>query len=234
MKATSATALGLAHSAGVFDETAANRCDPAGRPGGRFPGETFEARRRVRLIGRIRLVLALVVAMAAAAGARDAARAAPAGIEARQLTITATVAAIDYANRAVTLTGSKGNSIVLVVAKSVGSFNRVKQGAKVRVVYFEAVAIAIRESDGATGPTAADAVQVVLPGKKPSTIAVDTIEVPATAAAIDRANRTITLTLADGRSAVVKVDPSVKTFSGLKPGAQIAVRLTQATAISVH
>jgi hypothetical protein len=231
---TAPSPWGWLDSAGVFDETASNRCDPAGRAGDCFSGEALRRAVAVRLIGRIFLVLALAVATAATADARDATRPAPAGIHARQLTVTATVAAIDYANRAVTLTGSKGNSIVLVVAKSVGTFNQVKQGAKVRIVYFETVAIAIRESDGTKGPTSADAVQVVLPGKKPSAITVDTIEVPATAAAIDRANRTVTLALADGRSAVVKVDPSVKNFSGLKPGAQIAVRLTQATAISVR
>jgi len=82
--------------------------------------------------------------------------------------------------------------------------------------------------------TAGDAVQVVLPGKKPSVTMVDTIEIPATASGVDRNRRTVTLVLSDGRSAVVRVDPGVKTFSSLKAGMQVAVRLTQATALSVR
>ena len=200
-----------------FDASVATRRDPA-----------------VKLIARLCLVLGLLVATATAASARDAARAAPAGFHPRQLTISATVAAIDYANRAVTLAGPKGNNVVLVVAKSVGNLSQVKQGAKVRIAYLEAVAIAIRDAGGIKEATAGDAVQVVVPGKKPSVTTVDTIEIAATATAIDRGNRTITLALSDGRSAVVRVDPGVKNLSSLKPGAQIAVRLTQATAISVR
>ena len=63
---------------------------------------------------------------------------------------------------------------------------------------------------------------------------VDTIEIPATASAVDRNRRTITLVLSDGRSAVVSVDPGVKSLASLKAGAQVAVRLTQATALSVR
>ena len=85
----------------------------------------------MRFFGRLLLGLAFAVLVATAAGARDAARAAPASIHPRQLTISATVAAIDYDNRAVTLAGPKGNSVVLVVARSVRNFEKVKQGDKV-------------------------------------------------------------------------------------------------------
>ena len=188
----------------------------------------------MRFFGRLLLRLAFAALVATAAGARDAARAAPAGIHPRQLTITATVAAIDYANRAVTLAGPKGNSVVLVVARSVRNFEQVKQGDKVRVAYLEAVAIAVDDASGTKGPTASDAVQVVLPAKKPTVATVDTVELTATVATFDRSRRSVTLTLADGRSATVRIDPIVKDLSGLKPGAKVAIRLTQATAISVR
>jgi len=200
-----------------------------------MPGRALRPR-HVRVAGRLILALALVVATATAATARDTKRAAPApsGFHPRQLTISATVATVDYANRAVTLADPKGNNVVLLVHKSVGNLSQVKQGAKVKITYLEAVVIAIRDAGGVKEPTAGDAVQVVLPGKKPSVTMVDTIEIPATASGVDRNRRTVTLVLSDGRSAVVRVDPGVKTFSSLKAGMQVAVRLTQATALSVR
>jgi hypothetical protein len=189
----------------------------------------------MRVVGRLILALVLIVAIASAAAARETKRAPPpSGFHPRQLTISATVATVDYANRAVTLADPKGNNIVLLVHKSVGNLAQVKQGAKVKITYLEAVVIAIRDAGAAKTPTAGDAVQVVLPGKKPSVTMVDTIEIPATASAVDRNRRTITLVLSDGRSAVVRVDPGVKSFASLKAGAQVAVRLTQATALSVR
>jgi hypothetical protein len=222
---------------GVFDETVANWGKPADRAGERraAPGRTLRSR-RVRVVGRLILALVLIVAMATGAAARETKRAPPppSGFHPRQLTISATVATVDYANRAVTLADPKGNNVVLLVHKSVGNLSQVKQGAKVTITYLEAVVIAIRDAGGAKAPTAGDAVQVVLPGKKPSVTMVDTIEIPATASAVDRNRRTITLVLSDGRSAVVRVDSGVKNFAGLKAGAQVAVRLTQATALSVR
>jgi hypothetical protein len=207
----------------------------------RRPDIAAGAGRRPRLpgglpaIGRLVLAMALVVLVGTAAEARNTVRAPQAtGFHPRQLTIAATVASVDGANRAVTLNGPKGAGVVLVVARSVGNFEQLKPGDKVRIVYLEALAIALRDADGAAGPSAAEAVPVVLPGKKPTTIAVDTVEVGAAAAAVDRANRTVTLALPDGRRATVRVDPAVKAYAGLKPGAQIVVRLTQATAISIR
>jgi len=191
---------------------------------------------RVGVVGRLVLTLVLIVAMATVAAARETKRAPPppSGFHPRQLTISATVATVDYANRAVTLADPKGNNIVLLVHKSVANLAQVKQGAKVKITYLEAVVIAIRDAGGAKTPTAGDAVQVVLPGKKPAVAMVDTIEIPATASAVDRKARTITLVLSDGRSAVVRVDPGVKSFASLKAGTQVAVRLTQATALAVR
>jgi hypothetical protein len=227
--------IGRHEPTGVFDEAVANRCRPDRAGDGRaMPGRTLRLR-RVGAAGRLILALVLVLATATTAAARETKRAPPpSGFHPRQLTISGTVATVDYANRAVTLADPKGNNIVLLVHKSVGNLAEVKQGTKVKITYLEAVVIAIRDAGGAKTPTAGDAVQVVLPGKKPLVTMVDTIEIPATASAVDRNRRTITLVLSDGRSAVVRVDPGVKSFASLKAGAQVAVRLTQATALSVR
>src|SRR6266478_4642620 len=86
---------------GVSDETVANWGKPADRAGDRraVPGRALRPR-RVRVAGRLILALALIVATATAATARDTKRAAPApsGFHPRQLTISATVATVDYAN----------------------------------------------------------------------------------------------------------------------------------------
>lgn len=61
------------------------------------------------------------------------------------VTLTATVTAIDYATRMITLQGPEGNTVTTRVDESARRFNEVKQGDQVVVRYTRAVAITVRE-----------------------------------------------------------------------------------------
>jgi hypothetical protein len=63
--------------------------------------------------------------------------------EAKPVTITATIEAIDKANRAVTLKGPKGNSIEVNVADQMEGFNTLKVGDQVSATYFEAIVVEV-------------------------------------------------------------------------------------------
>lgn len=61
------------------------------------------------------------------------------------VTLTATVTAIDYNTRKITLLGPEGKSKTIRVDESAKRFNEVKQGDQVVVRYTRAVAITVRE-----------------------------------------------------------------------------------------
>jgi hypothetical protein len=61
------------------------------------------------------------------------------------VTLTATVAAIDYETRMITLQGPEGNTVTTRVDESATRFNEVKQGDQVVVRYTRAFAITVRE-----------------------------------------------------------------------------------------
>ena len=67
----------------------------------------------------------------------------PAGVHTSVITITATVEAVDYARRKVTLRGPMGNSQTIDVGDEVKNLNVVKPGDQVVVQQTDALAIAI-------------------------------------------------------------------------------------------
>jgi Cu/Ag efflux protein CusF len=69
----------------------------------------------------------------------------PHGVLVRTRQLTATVQAIDYKARTVTLKGPEGNTQTLVVGPEAKRFNQVKKGDQVTVNYTEATAISVRK-----------------------------------------------------------------------------------------
>ena len=66
--------------------------------------------------------------------------------ESKPVTRTATIVALDKANRAVTLKGSNGESFEIQAPDQMEGFDRLKVGDQVSATYFEAVAIHVRRS----------------------------------------------------------------------------------------
>lgn len=61
----------------------------------------------------------------------------PGGVTTRTARITATVTAIDYEKRSVTLQDGKGGHKTLAVGPEVINFNQVEKGDRVKLVYVE-------------------------------------------------------------------------------------------------
>ena len=177
----------------------------------------------------------LFAAAALALGVATASHAAPIGVEVGEvIEASATVVEIDKADRMVTLLSHNGNVVKIEAGEEVRNFDQIEVGDKVKITYYESVAIYL----GAPGTQPeADAAAVMVraaKGTKPGGVAVGAIDVSAKVVAIDKTKRELTLELPDGRVVKNEVDPSVKAFDGLEVGDVIHARITRALAIGVE
>ena len=83
-------------------------------------------------------VLVLALAAARVAAQKPA-------YESKPVTETATIEAIDKANRLVTLKGPKGNSVQVKAPDQMEGFNTLRVGDQVSATYFEAMAVSVRK-----------------------------------------------------------------------------------------
>ena len=147
--------------------------------------------------------------------------------------ITATVEAVDQANRTVTLKGSLGRTVTLTVPPEAKNFDQVKVGDKVKVKYVDSVAIFVRKSSDPPNASETKAVAVAPRGQKPMAAAINTVEVTANVEKVDYQRRLITLKGPEGNVRTLKVDPRVKRLAEIKPGDDIVLRRTEAVALEV-
>jgi starvation-inducible outer membrane lipoprotein len=157
----------------------------------------------------------------------------PGVVVAEATSITATVEAIDYDKRTVTVKGPKGNVVTLKVGPEAKNFNQIKAGDRVRARYYDATAIYVRKPNEPPFAEETSAVQLAPKGAKPRAVAVDTSEMTAVVDDINYKTRTVTLRGPQQKTATLKVDKSVKRFDEVKKGDEIVVRHTQALAIDV-
>ena len=158
----------------------------------------------------------------------------PGAMVADTVKITATVEAIDYAKRTVTLKGPAGNTVTLKVGEAAKNFDQVKVGDQVVAQYFESVALYVKKPGGQPSAGEATMVQMAPRGAKPEGVVVNTTELTATVEAIDYAKRTVTLKGPEGNTITLKVDKSAKNLKNVKKGDQVVARYTEAVAISVQ
>jgi hypothetical protein len=158
----------------------------------------------------------------------------PGVVVADLLVVTATVEAIDHAQRTVTLKGPEGRSRILKVNQTVKNFDQVRKGDQVTAEYYEETAIFVRPSAEQPTGVEAGAVEVAPRGAKPGVAAVDTAAVTAQVEAIDHQNRTVALRGPQGNTVTLKVGEQVKKFDQVKAGDEVVVRHTEAVAIAVQ
>ena len=162
------------------------------------------------------------------------AKAGPGVVVAETTSIKAKVDAVDVDKRLVTVTGPRGKTVTLKVGPDVKNLDQVKAGDELVVRYFESIALFVRKSGEPPAAAEAAAVHVASKGKKPQTVAVDTVEFTGTVEAIDYAKPRVTLKSPEGKTRTIKVDPSVKRFKQVKKGDQVVLRYTEAIAFSVR
>lgn len=160
----------------------------------------------------------------------------PAAVDADVVSVSATVANVDYQKRELTLQGDQGGNMTVQVGPDVTRFNEIKKGDRVDVDYFESVAITVQPPDAVGGGAMAGAQTAVVrnPGKKPSGMVIDTDMVTATVASVDAKNRTAELTGPNGGNIHVEIAPDVPDIDKLKKGDQVKVRYTRTLAIAVR
>ncbi len=178
------------------------------------------------------VTLSMFVALALGVPRADAA---PKGVELSQTTtLTAEVVAIDKKDRTLALLGPKGNVVALKVGEEAHNFDQVKVGDKVKVKYYEAVALYLGKH-GQQPATDAGMVMARAPkGAQPGGYAVGAVDISAKVKGVDKENRLLTLMGPQGNMITTRVDKSVKGFDALKVGDTIHARHTKAIAISVE
>jgi hypothetical protein len=144
----------------------------------------------------------------------------------------ATIKAVDYQKRTVTLEGTDGKTGTFN-AKNVRNLDQVKVGDLVKAEYTEELAIFVRKSDEQPGAMEGAMVGLTPKGQMPCGLVANTVEVTANVEAIDYQNRTITLQGPQGSVKTFKVDQSVQRFDQIRKGDQVVVNYTEALLIAV-
>ena len=159
----------------------------------------------------------------------------PGAVASRIVTVQATVEAINYKSRMVTLRGPKGNVVTMHVDERARNFPQIKVNDLVEAEYYESVALYVQKHDGSQ-PAAGEGSAVALAplGEKPGVAAVDTTVVKATVIEIDYDARKVVLKVPDGRHVTLSVDKDAPNLGKVKQGDQVVAQYTQALAISVR
>jgi hypothetical protein len=149
------------------------------------------------------------------------------------VSISASVEAIDKAQRTVTLKGPKGNVKTVTAGPDVRNFDQIKVGDMVVVRYLESLTLTLKK-DGKellTKTEATDAARAKA-GEKPAGIVGKQVEVTANVIAVDAASQTVMLK-GPQRTVDLRI-PDPKQFKLVKVGDQIQATYTEALALSVE
>jgi len=146
---------------------------------------------------------------------------------------TATIQAIDKANRLITVRDEKGAEDTMQVGPAMKRFDELKVGDKVKVTYYESLVLHVRKPGDPAKPGGDDVKGTRGTGASPSATVsrqqTTTVEVMA----IDQKLPSITVKTADGRTVTRKVEDR-KNLEGVKVGDKIDITYTQAALVGVE
>lgn len=145
---------------------------------------------------------------------------------------TATVLAIDGANRKLTLQTADGHKTKYKCGPEVVNFNQLQVGDKVNVVVTEQAAVYMGKG-APPGEAAGSAVALAPVGAKPGGVAVGAMRATAEVIATNAKKHKVTLKLSDGTIKTVKVGKKVN-LAAVQPGDDVTIVLTEGLAISVQ
>lgn len=152
------------------------------------------------------------------------------------VTVTASVEAIDYTNREVTLKGPLGNEVTFTVDQRVKRLDEVKVGDLVRADYYVSFAAELRKptAEEEKNPLVVlDAAGKAPPGTSPAAGGLRRFKVVTTIEGLDRPTQTVTVKGPRGHYLTARVaDPS--NLTKMRIGDNIVVTYTEAVAISVE
>ncbi len=152
--------------------------------------------------------------------------------KAESISATATIQAIDKANRLVTLKDEKGDEDMMIVGPEMTRFDELKVGDKVKVTYTESLVLQVRKPGDADKPADEAKLTKGTSGSPSATLSrqqstsVDVL-------AIDQKLPSITVKTANGRTVTRKVEDP-KNLEGVKVGDKIDITYTQAAIVSIE
>ncbi len=159
----------------------------------------------------------------------------PSAVETAVVSMTATVKAIDYKTRMLTLEKTDGSIVTMEVGPEAVRFNDVKKGDIIEVDLMVSVAMLVQSPDAEIASVDGSNVAIVRnEGKKPSGVAVATDVLTATVVKIDAKKRTATLKGPDGNTHDINVAPDVQNLEKVKKGDKVMVKMTRTLAIEVR
>jgi hypothetical protein len=147
---------------------------------------------------------------------------------------TATIMAIDAANRLITLRDDKGIEDTYTIGPEMKRFDELKVGDKVKMTYYESLVLQVRKpgDKAAAIDTSKEAINRGK-GALPSGSAAVQERMTVTVKAIDPAVPSITVTTPDGRTVTRKVE-NKKNLESVKVGDQIDITYTRALLASIE
>ena len=155
------------------------------------------------------------------------------GVAERVAQISASIEAVDYAKRIVTLKGPGGDSVTLEIGPEVQNFDQIRVGDLVVVRYLEALALELKKRGTAKRErTDSDVTQRALPGERPARIDAQEVHVVTDVIAVFPQTQIVRLR---GPTRVVDLrvrDP--EQFERVAVGDQVEATYTEAVAISVE
>ncbi len=148
-------------------------------------------------------------------------------------TITATVVAVDYKTREVTLKGPKGGMTTFIAGDEVKNLNQVKKGDMVTFDYIEGVAIDVRKATEAPKMVETQTITRAKPGEKPAGTIKTMGFLTAKVAEIDYKSRVVMLELPEGQALRFTVGDQVRRLNEVKKGDEVVVEYVQELSIKV-
>ena len=146
--------------------------------------------------------------------------------------VTATVTAIDAANRKVTLAGPDGKKTVVKAPPEAINFDRIHVGDVVKATVTEELVVAVvQPGEGVTA--AVGVVALAAKGAKPGGLMADTVQVTAKIVDLDFKHQKATLLFPDGSKHIVAVRKDVDLMKR-KLGEEVVIRSTEAFLLTVE
>jgi hypothetical protein len=153
----------------------------------------------------------------------------PGGVIVQTFKMTATVSAIDQAQRKATLLRPDGLKVTVKAAPGAVNFDQLRVGDHVAATVTERVVASVVKAGTAAGQETTAAAAQDAPGGQ----AAETTQVTARVIAIDLEKRTATLRFADGGTETLHVRDDLD-LSRQKVGQQVVFRLTEMTALWIE
>lgn len=157
----------------------------------------------------------------------------PGGIIVETYKNTATVTAIDAANRKVTLVTQDGRKETFKAGPEVVNFDQIRIGDQVKATLTEQLAVYMAKDNPPASEGEAALVALAPKGAKPGGMMAQTVQVTAKVTAIDLKHHKATLKLPDGTTKTVAVRKDVD-LTQRQVGEEVVIRCTEAIAIAVE